>query len=90
MHRPYYYDTSYYMYVLPNSILFNTDVMYEIKDGNSSTQVIGASGVVSLSMHPDKYKTQLLALALDPSALRVYNTATYKVCSMYFMYCTVR
>lgn len=33
-------------------------------------------------MHPDKYKTQMLALSLEPTALKVYNTSTYKVQSV--------
>ena len=43
---------------------------------------VGAAGVLSMVMHPDKYKTQMLALTAEPTALRVYNTSTYKVQSV--------
>ena len=49
---------------------------------NSKGEATGASGVISMMMHPDKYKTQMLALTLEPTALRMYNTSTYKVQSV--------
>ena len=51
--------------------------------GDDEGGLAGAAGVVSMTLHPDKYKTQMLALTLNtlggPTALRMYNTSTYKV-----------
>jgi hypothetical protein len=54
----------------------NDDHIVQEKGGIGPT---GASGIMSLVMHPDKYKTQMLSLSLEPGALKVYNTSTYKV-----------
>jgi WD40 repeat protein len=32
-------------------------------------------------MHPDKFKAQLLTMSTEPSALKVYSTATYRAIS---------
>jgi hypothetical protein len=61
---------------------FNTTGVPISTSSNAPEGVEGASGVTSLAMHPDKYKTQMLALSLEPTALKVYNTSTYKVQSV--------
>lgn len=38
----------------------------------------GMSGVLSLTMHPDKAKGQMLALCKHPAQLKMYNMSTYK------------
>lgn len=38
----------------------------------------GASGVLSLVMHPDKTRGQMLALCKHPAQLKVFNMSTYK------------
>jgi hypothetical protein len=48
-------------------------------------------GILSLCMHPDKHKGQLLALSRQPAQLRVINMSTYKThssCSGYGGYVT--
>jgi WD40 repeat protein len=37
------------------------------------------SGFVSLSLHPDKNKGQMLAMSTNPSQLRIYNMHTYRL-----------
>jgi WD40 repeat protein len=38
----------------------------------------GVGGILSLSMHPDKNKGQMLVFSKNPSNLRVLNMSTYK------------
>ena len=46
----------------------------------SSGHYPGVSGVISLKMHPDKFKGQLLAYTM-PSSLKVYSMSTYRCVS---------
>lgn len=38
----------------------------------------GAGGVLSLTMHPDRSKGQMLVMTRAPSALKIMNMSTYK------------
>jgi hypothetical protein len=42
----------------------------------------GLGGILSLVMHPDKSRGQMLALSKHPAQLRMYNMSTYKVQSL--------
>ncbi len=46
----------------------------------NSGQYPGVSGVISLKMHPDKFKGQLLAYSM-PSSLKLYSMSTYRCVS---------
>ena len=67
------------------------------RDGNApgapliaaSQQYSTGSGILSLVMHPDKHKGQMLALSRQPAQLKVINLSNYKthsVCKGYSGY----
>lgn len=65
------------------------------RDASNPTPSLGSpdystgGGILSLSMHPDKHKGQMLALSRQPARLKVINMSTYKtqcVCAGYAGY----
>lgn len=54
------------------------------RDASNPTATLGApdistgGGILSLTMHPDKHKGQMLALSRQPARLKVINMSTYK------------
>lgn len=46
---------------------------------NAQLSKLTTSGVLSLTMHPDKNRPQILVMTHDPSQLRVFNMSSYRV-----------
>lgn len=63
---------------------FNDPALAQTKLNNPTNSAVG--GVLSLTMHPDKTRGQMLTLSKQPAQLKVFNMSTYKVqcyCSGY-------